>query len=343
MVAARLALSMTNNFTLLRLFAATLVILAHAYPLTGSSDVDWFEQFTGRTFGWAAVSVFFVISGYLITQSLMRNPSLLRFARARALRIFPGLIVCVLLTTVLLGVFVSNDDQFFARFQTAFYVVGNATLMKVNYVLPGVFASNPYPDAVNGSLWTLPIEVACYVGAAILFTLAGKRLGLSIAGLLAGLLCVYALDLAPDNHRVRLAFAFLLGMAYAASPVRLEWWHTGLAVLAAGVLLSTRFNAPALNLALAVTTLWFAFADTPRLTRVSVAIPDWSYGVYIYAFPVQQTVAMLWPGLSPLQHFGVALGLTLIPAALSWHLVEKPALRLKAAPMVPTTQHSPTY
>ena len=164
--------SRQNSFHLLRLIAASAVLYSHSFPLTsGDKHTEPLRAAWGCTFGSIAVDLFFLISGMLVTMSLVRRGSALDFAKARFFRIWPGLTVAVLLTVLVLGPAFTTValSTYFTAKETARYVVLNLVLFKgIAYVLPGVFATNAWPSAINGSLWTLPSEVRCY--AALLAT-----------------------------------------------------------------------------------------------------------------------------------------------------------------------------
>lgn len=334
-----------NNFTFLRFAAASMVIVAHAYDLQGVPGLeDPLRRLTGHSMGWAGVSVFFVMSGYLIMKSLARTPNLIQFARARALRIFPGLAVCMVLTVLLAGLFLTtlSTAAFFGSGQTAKYLAGNISLLSLQHHLPGVFEANPRPRAVNGSIWTLPYEVACYIMAAALsaFGMFKSERMRVVTFVIAALLSVLFTALHPATGEVGLfarlaifhdlAFCFLLGMAYATfgDRITMRWWYTPIAALIAWLLASTPFYTMALSVTVGLFVIWLAFVPSPLLRRLSRA-PDYSYGIYIYAFPIQQTLIQFAPGLTPPMHALIAFLLVLIPSSLSWHLVEKPALRFK--------------
>lgn len=153
------AVPRTNNFDALRLLAATVVVYGHAFPLTKTAQV----VILGNSVESLAVKVFFVISGYLISESWLRDPQINRFLIRRALRIFPALIVVVLLSVLVLGPLATTLSiaGYFGNISVLMYLK-NIFLYPV-YYLPGVFQSNPYPIAVNGSLWSLPVEFSMYL------------------------------------------------------------------------------------------------------------------------------------------------------------------------------------
>ena len=149
----------SNNFDALRLLAALTVVVAHAWPLTGVSPSP---MLGGIKVFHLAVFVFFAISGYLITTSWQRAPRVRRFLAARVLRIFPALILVVVLTVLVIGPVATTLPlgEYFTSPQTWGYLV--TVTLAAAYQLPGVFDQNPL-DVVNGSLWTLGPEFACYL------------------------------------------------------------------------------------------------------------------------------------------------------------------------------------
>ena len=158
-----------NAFDTIRLIAALLVIVSHAFPLTGNLDdpLDWLSG-GQASLGHLAVCIFFLISGYLIPASLDRG-TLVRFARKRALRIMPGLVAAVLVCAFILGPLVTAMPRSeYCGAYTTWTFLGNAAFLPVGFELPGVFTGNPSPNA-NGSLWSLNYEVACYVMVPLTF------------------------------------------------------------------------------------------------------------------------------------------------------------------------------
>ena len=155
----------------LRLGAATLVIVAHSYNLTVHQEP--FRRFGGPDFGDIAVAVFFAISGFLVTASWISDPRTRSFVLRRALRILPGLWVVLLLTT-LVGLIVTSLSTagYLTSLSTWRYALERSIVFSTRPDLPGVFSTNPYGAAVNGSLWTLPVEVTAY-GATFLLGITG--------------------------------------------------------------------------------------------------------------------------------------------------------------------------
>src|SRR5581483_9153652 len=161
-----------NHFNLIRMLLAVGVLLCHCFPLTQGDNVfdgePWFD-FTlhKRILGTTCVLGFFILSGYLVSQSLERSSSLWTYLRARALRIYPAAIVCAVITAIVLGALGSDQDpvDYWRSPGLGRFIIDNVTLSKrvISRSIPGAFVDNPIPHVVNGSTWTLPWELLCYV------------------------------------------------------------------------------------------------------------------------------------------------------------------------------------
>ena len=159
-----------NNFNLVRLMAAGLVLVSHSWPLTGTPG-EPLERVAGFSLGHLGVDIFFVVSGFLVTGSLLDRP-MRSFLRARALRIFPALAANAFGTALVIGPFVTALPLagYFTTWDTWRYALQNSLTwpMGVCWTLPGVFLGNPGGHAVNGALWSLPWELTMYVLLALL-------------------------------------------------------------------------------------------------------------------------------------------------------------------------------
>jgi len=327
----------TNNFDFLRMTAALAVLVSHHYVLCNRGE-PLIPLFAGTPAA-LAVLVFFSISGYLVSKSWFHDPHVGRFCLRRVLRIWPALVVLVCLWAVLLGPLLTQlplRSYFTQRATWAYFLY--LVMWPANDHLPGVFVDNPRFAAVNGSLWTIPIEVGCYV---LLAACAAAGLLRNRRGLL-GCIALFAAwhigygfpGMGADFSFARQFLAyFLMGAAMCAlEPLWLP--RRAMVLLAAALafavlrgLLHWDYLAFLLTLPVAVVVL--GSSQTWVLRRAG-RWGDFSYGTYIWAFPVQQFVISRtfghWPfGLSLL----AALLGTLAIAALSWHAVEKPALRYK--------------
>lgn len=332
-----------NNFNLIRMLAAIAVLVSHAWPITlGYGTMQPLEAALGRHLGWNSVAVFFIISGFLIARSFDRRASIVDWTASRVLRIFPALVVSLAVTVLLLGSIATTLPlgAYFSDPDTSTYWPRNLALFPLQHTLPGVFEENPYANEVNGSLWSLRHEVTCYFGV-LLLGLAGalgaKRrmiVALVVYGVFrVGVEAAEASGLqlpALLPPFVGLSLPFALGTAFYVwrDHIRLTWIGAlALAGLTA-VLRPTPLFLPALMLALAYWTFCIAYLPGGAIRRYNL-IGDGSYGVYIYAFPVQQLVVWLLGPMTPALNILFALPATLMLAALSWHFVERPSLALK--------------
>lgn len=322
-----------NNFHLLRLLAALAVIYGHSYHITGQPGGDLFLMTVGFKFiGGVAVDMFFVISGFLICGSLERN-SVGAYLAARCLRIFPAMIVLLLISVFVLGPLLTANTGYWANPQTWRYLFNNGSMWSTEYFLPGVFAGNP-DGAVNGSLWSLPVEFRLYL-LFLLLSVVGLLqrsafTALCVVVLLAGLWVVprYPIFTQYANWVNVTAYFFAGALIWKRrDEVILTPWGVfaviGLCMLFHG---TPQFYI-AFFVALAYLTFYFGFLDVRWLPKIKRR--DLSYGVYLYGWPVQQIVLMLVPGQSAMFNTVVSCACALVLAFLSWELIESPALKLK--------------
>lgn len=323
-----------NNYDVLRLFAAVLVLVSHAFALLGRAEPA--VPLTHDTLGFDGVLIFFAMSGILVATSWTGDPRPLAFATKRALRILPGLFVSCFVTAYVLGVLFTDLGirTYLFSLGPVKYVVTN-TLMWTNYSLPGVFSHNP-SATVNGSLGTLPIEVKAYV-----------------------LLCAVGLLIASKRWRARIALcvavAVIVAVSYSTGVKAVETVTILFAVFAGGALASRLQGRIGLTapVFLAALVAWVASYHVPFPLHVgilAVSVPylilflghrglawarplaaggDVSYGLYIYAFPVEQALVALHPRLGWGALVLSSLAATYLLALASWRLVEQPSLRLK--------------
>ena len=336
-----------NNLTALRWFAACLVLYGHAHAFLGLPEV-LFMQIVPM--GLLGVYIFFAISGYLVAQSWSRDPHVLRFMAKRALRIFPGLVVCTLLSVLVLGPLLTSLDAnaYWQNEHTLGYLSNIA--LYISYHLPGVFANNAWPHAVNGSLWSLPVEFFMYLLLALIglvgaWVQAALNIQRATAWLVGGMSLLFialaALWALPTQeamvvYRTDLRHIPMCGVYFmvGASLYCFQWekhftLSNVLLALVAWLSLShrTQWFAMASWLVLPFVVMAFGLARHPWLGRMHTR--DYSYGIYIYAFPVQQTVASFWPQMPLPAYLLSTFVITVALAATSWHFVEKPALKYK--------------
>ena len=323
-----------NNFDALRVVAALAVLVSHHYALTGQIEPSFFGL---HTWGGLAVIVFFIVSGYLVTGSWINDPNVLRFGARRLLRIWPALTVAVVVTAYGLGAWVTSLPlgAYWTHRATLDYLLN--LVMQIHYVLPGVFEHNPYASGVNGSLWTIPLEVRCYVvlaAAGWLGLLRRRSVWLGcIAVYMVWFIAKGSADLTGHVRYGRELSAFFLAGS-ALFVLRPHWqrrplvWLLALGV-AAALLWWVGWRYTAILVIAPVLVLTAGTRSTPVLRRFG-RWGDPSYGAYLLAFPVQQTVVhFLHPQLGFGASLALAAAITLALAYGSWHLIEKPALRLK--------------
>lgn len=322
---------------MLRLIAASLVIYGHCWAIANVPDgeTDRISRLTGVFTGTLAVDVFFFVSGFLVTMSWVRRSSLWVFARNRLLRIMPALIVCVLFCAFVLGPLVTTASwhAYFSDRQPYVFARGNILMHPLQERLPGVFEANHYPATVNGSLWTLPAEVQMYAYVALFGALGLLRRKAAFTAGVA-ILVVFAvvahgrIGVVTSPKFEGFAAFFCAGafcwMFRDVVPVsgRLFLTLIGLCVVTQGV------SAYPLLLAatVAYACVWFVYVPDLRWSR---GLGDYSYGIYLYGFPMQQLVAWRFPAAGPWTLFVTSFPLACALAVASWHLCEKPALRLK--------------
>lgn len=346
---AAYAVRKDNNFNLLRLLAASIVILGHSYALTGRAGEEPLLHLAGKLdFGTLAVDIFFVISGFLVTKSFLNRRSVWGFVVARVLRIYPGLLVALLSNVLVVGLAFTTVPilaYLTSRDTWAYFAVNGMLLVEgvnLRQLLPGVFVSNPWGAAVNGSLWTLPYEVWIYIGL----------MGVGLLGILRRRWAVNAVVAVIVALATGLSLHLLTGPFFAAPalPLFLRFatffgWGTFFYVNRSAIPINGMIAAALLALTalvwrspitltlifpftLAYIIFWASYVPGGFVRRYNL-LGDYSYGVYIYAFPIQQSLIALLRGISPLALAALALPVTLVFAVLSWHLIEKPALNLK--------------
>lgn len=328
-----------NGFDVLRLLFALLVVVDHGVSAHSGGQLG-----IGRAgIGDFAVDGFFVLSGFLVTRSWFRLESFPRYAWHRFLRIMPGFWVCLVVVAVVVAPVAAvlqgmSPLQAFTGTPSAWdYVFQNAGLLIVHFDIAGILADLPKADSFNGALWTLVFEAFCY---AIVGVLGGigllRRRPALVPAAAAVLLALTAMQEAGlpvllDDRVIRLVLMFLLGATahlYADHiPLRGD-----IAAGAAGLFLVSLALFDDYRVLGAVPFTYLCLWAGTRFVRRMHA--DLSYGVYIYHWPLQQILVLTALGTAPAAVFvPVSIALALLPAAASWYLVERPALRHKDSPI----------
>ncbi|HEY1686836.1 MAG TPA: acyltransferase [Tepidisphaeraceae bacterium] len=345
-----------NNFDFVRFSLAVAVILSHSYALLwGASTEPLISSTRGQlALGGLAVDWFFVISGFLITHSWLRSKSTIDYFKKRVLRIYPGFIEAVLLCAFIVAPLSSPVIR--SHFTAAVRPVSTlAQMFLLRFREPGfTFLSNPAP-AINGSLWSILYEFWCYIGVAFLGLIGYLKAPRAVARLfilMIGVSVVFvALQLTPGGKWLgkivgyppfyaRLLPYYLSGMVFYLYRNKIPYSNwLGLVSLVLVIIAARIPYGVAVIFPSAGTYLlfWFAFHPYIRLENWA-RYGDFSYGIYVFAFPIQQILIMeLGRKISPLFLFTVATPLTIAAGAISWYLVERRFLKLKKKSIVHAT------
>lgn len=333
-----------NRLDAFRLGLALLVFASHCWGLTlGTNRDDPIDRITrGQVSGGGlAVAAFFAISGFLIAQSWTTSRGVLDFLRRRILRIYPGFLVASAFSVAVAATFGADS---LARFAAEF-PAGSALRSVVRLrqpTWPGAFPHNPYPGEINGSLWTISYEFGCYLVAALLGTALLLRKGPVAVLFGASFAAFLAFDVAavPGEFGPAASWARYFALFFAGSAAYLGRdaipRSRGIA-LASGLALVVGSQIPPFltgMLPIAGVYLLFYLAFAPGAREPARARPDLSYGVYLYAFPVQQAIVSQMPGIGPLTLMAVAIAPILALAAASWYAIERPCLARKRRPPI---------
>ncbi len=340
-----------NNLDFLRLFAAFLVLFGHSFTLILSRPDYIFphDPVSAKILGITPFSeglpgiglhIFFFISGLLVTRSFFTHQgNLYKFISARALRIMPAYTVCILLTALALGPWLStlSLEAYFSGNGPLTYIGRHLTFTALPY-LPGVFVSNPFGPSVNGSLWTIPLELQMYAWVlflGILTVLRNRALFiiffayciLSYCGSGRSFIFFGPIDIP------RLWIFFFLGTLFYIYAEKIVFSPVFLFTSGSLIFFTWKPGNPWFDVIgaawMCYLILFFGFYR--YFPRINIGrIGDFSYGVYLYAFPVQQILIHFFrPSLNGWSIAFCTLLITLPIAALSWYGIEKPALSLK--------------
>jgi peptidoglycan/LPS O-acetylase OafA/YrhL len=335
-----------TGFAWLRMIGALTVVVDHSAPLTDASRLTVFPTSWNLSPGYIALMGFFAMSGYQISDSWRQDPCWWRFSAKRVLRLWPPLLLVVLVTALVIGPLVSRFDlsEYFSARGTWGYIVHNAGLYTLQHRLPGVFDTNPWPWSANGAIWTLPMEFTGYLlvlgfGVAGLFRRA-PWLTIALMVTLIGLDRRFEATMGNPGHggsflevpigsMVAFLVAFSIGMVLHTyrdtiplSPL-VAWSLVGLQI----VVHTTKVGAFTLPFMAGYGALVLAFHWPARLEGYDSWVFG-SYGLYVWAFPVQQLLIMA--GADTQWSLTVtALPLTYLCGWLSWRYVEAPTLSLR--------------
>jgi peptidoglycan/LPS O-acetylase OafA/YrhL len=334
------AASRPSGFDYMRLILCSLVIASHCISVTqGEQAVMGLVLSHWRLLIVPILPMFFALSGFLVAGSLYRCRTLISFAGLRVIRLIPALMTEVVLSAIIIGpIFTAlslhdyiTNDEFWPYFLNI--------LGRVHTTLPGVFSGSPLPGVVNSQLWTIPAEMESYVSLA-LFAVLGlvwKRNLFALALLFIQILIVvYVIVQQPGlepliSGRI-LVFCFLCGVSAYQFRERIPH-HPALliaAILTALLLTLTPGGDYFISLPLVYVTIYLGTLNLPR--NKFLLSGDYSYGMYLYGFPLQQVLVALWPWpMTWYENIAASVPLAFGVAHFSWHFIEKPALRLKSS------------
>ena len=326
---------------------AITVVVYHSYPLLYSKYYhDWLYDLTGySSSGSISLDVFFVISGFLITQSYCRNSSAQVFFKARMLRIFPAYLMSMLIIALLIGpVFTTLPIlDYFENLDTWRFFIGIG-LFKLQFYLPQVFTqSYHHTNSVNGSVWSLSYEWVMYFFL-FLFGQIGllkpTKLNISLHAIIIVIMVWF--DLNPEFTTIKIAgiqssiivhlyCLFMVGSWLFLLKDKFKINHTiGIVTCMVWVAtFHTIYYPICALLAIPIMVIWIAHLPINFLRKIT-STGDYSYGIYIFGFPIQQIIIQITKGNIGIYPMIISsLFLTLLVAILSFHFIEAPFLKRK--------------
>lgn len=352
-----------NNFNLLRLILASLVLLSHSSELIdGNRNREILTRlFHSISFGELAVDGFFTLSGYLIVQSFDVNHNIFRFLKSRILRIYPAFIVASIFSIFVVGYLGAvNPEEYISNINF------QRSIFRILFLSPPssetvIFIDNPYP-ILNGSMWSIKYEFLCYL-CVLLFGKLGfisiRKKWFYLTLIFVFLFFIHKTPLVFksvefDNYVlqfnsltkyavsfeytkfIRVTSFFFVGGCFYLYKEKLNFYCRSvlnflfltLLVFFVGQFI---FDGLFTEIFLTITGsgLLFAIAFLPSsFLEKFRSFPDVSYGVYLYGWPVQKLLIHFWK-ISPLETFFASFFICLILGSLSWHLIEKPCLKFK--------------
>lgn len=328
-------ISKSGNIDFVKYFAAIMVIIGHSFVIA-SKNLGVIAAFLNNhvAFGAIGVSIFFFLSGFLVTRSMIHKKTAKEYFGVRIRRIIPPLLVVIPVTAFVLGpcVTVISIKQYFATPATYKYLL-NIVLIRQHY-LPGVFRDNPYPGAVNGSLWTLAFEFICYIATYVAYRLKLLRKGsilISIPAVMIGVVTLFqitskfGISCGYVGTVVRACICYYMGMILH---FYYEYWiNTQMLVfsvilsviglLAHSVYIIFIFVFPILILNIG----WgISVSISPKLANLG----KYSYGMYLVAFPIQQLLVYMWEDMNPFINSILTIIISTFLGRLIYRFIELP-------------------
>ena len=326
-----------NNLDLARIILACLVIVGHSEAINGGGDwIDPIRYFFGFTYSGAfAVKLFFFISGLVVTNSYLSKNDGVYFIFSRIFRIMPALLFVLILTVLIFGVVLTklSPSDYFTDLQWLSYIIHNM-FFYTDYILPGVFDQNLYPNIVNGSLWSLRYEVGCYVILFFLFVSLGNKgrnyfilpiLLIAIDSLLPTRFILKFIDDNPEKYLLPLCFAYGAFLAIFSKEITVNIYTALGGILLFVMLQNTNYIEIGLifascNVLLYLSSIKIVLKLKPKY--------DISYGIYLWGFLIQQTIFHYLGQIFIGFHCVIALFISILLALFTFVFIEKPFIKI---------------
>lgn len=332
---ADLFVGKNNNLTFIRLVAALSVIYGHTSAVVAGAPADWVAVTTGYAFiGGVAVDLFFLISGFLVTASIL-NGGVKNYVISRVLRIYPALWVNLILVTFVMGGALTTLSltDYLTNGAVWSYFTGLAFTYKGGFFLPGLFTQH-HDQAVNGSIWSVLIEVWLYIVVLAFYTFGLMRSRAVFNTVFFVLIVVLWNDKSflpaaiNGSTMMHVCLLFYIGsfLYINRDSVPVSPYFMLIALFLAGITLGTD------KFAYGYILLLVTFFCTVSFLKQFAWMDKWgdySYGVYLYGWPAQQLTVWAFPEFTGNQNCLVASAIALVCGIASWHLIEKRAMRLK--------------
>jgi len=330
-----------NNFDFFRLLFATLVFVTHSYVITGNDEIDFLHHATSGKISLSYIGVrgFFIISGYLIFQSLLRSKNIIDYMWKRILRLIPGLFVMLIFTLcVVPWVYEKPKLSLLQNPSYLSYLPNNLILYKPQFVIEGIFDSNPFKSSINGSLWTIQYEFTLYLILIILFAVRNNQIYTRVILIGAFITLFFGNTIFLDSlkiyeeHLLDFGYFFFAGAllsAFSFGDVRKKKIIILVSMAIVIFSIPTAYFSVTKLLVLPVLITLLSSSSTRYINDIGVKIGDLSYGIYIYAFPIQQTI-VYFTGCNTLELIISGMTITTIVSVVSWHFIEKKALSYKS-------------
>ncbi|MCO6564033.1 MAG: acyltransferase [Apibacter sp.] len=333
-----------NNFDFLRLLLSILIIITHSYDLKNNNTTDFLSDFSGFSVAYLTVKSFFVMSGFLVCNSLLRSYSLLAFYWKRFLRIYPGLFAALCFTILLLPfAYDKSFSDYITNKDVYTYIPNNLSLFNLQYTVSGIFENNPFPKVINGSLWTLRYEFFFYIFISFLFFIKKYHLFLKIfliTVLLSDMvLYFYFTAHNPSSiqiHFTDLSISFISGVLFSVfnfhrlnyNYIKIIFFVSLLLFFLFARIFDEHYFLFCQYFIFPFIVICFGLLSIYPLNKINI-IGDLSYGIYISAFVIQQFIINFSPEIHPLNLAIFTFILSSIYAYFSWHFIEIKALNLK--------------